>query len=1496
MKDKKNGSHRMFEGEKYLSLQDAAKLTPYSQEYLSLLARKRRIAARKLGRNWYITREAIKKYLAQQAVPLTGGIYVPPEPTASEPLPVATLANNVVVEHLTKLSDSVSSLTQQFGTGRSEPDHSRTRAWAWWALGVIAFVAPLWFWFQPNVRSYTVVFLRRMEGATTQSPVSVTNEFITLSSTSYSLTQLPGMQSFPLGAIRGSQGPKGDTGPKGEKGDRGVAGEPGTSGANLPASQTGVVTGPPGYQIGAVYPTASYPNSAGTIAAITHFGAQDFTAQTVSVTGTTTLATLIAGPTSLGVTGASSLSVSGGSSFSSVLVSSDLEVAGTASISQLSASKFTGSGLTDCAGSSQTLHWDSATGQFACGTVAAGSIQMREGEGVFSTVTSISFNAAHFDLATTASEALLSLDWANGPASRSIAQTITGAWMFTAASNQFSNTLEIGTASVSNLLVTNAGNTGMTLKSTSAIGTDGQFTILTASTSDRLDIRRGTGTLSETLLSIASSGNVGIGTTSPDSKLDVSGSILASSSDPSPLWLNRSDSGNNASIRFSNTQGSVYFGITSVEDFAVGPNADLRTSPWLTIASVSGNVGIGTLNQSSRLHVYENTTTTGVETGLTIEQAGTGDALLQYLLTGARRWVTGADNSDSDKFKFSYDTDLNDNVAMTLDTSGNVGIGTTTPAAQLEVLKAGGVAEFRAVRLSNSTSQVNANVALELSAAGNTKPAKIVAVAPGGNDQDLAFYTTDNLVQSALMYLQGNGNVGIGSTGPEQKLDVAGNILASTSGNVDLILRSSTATSDDGKFTIRSTGASDRLEIMGGTTPTNLVTVASSGNVGIGTTSPTLGRLQVVVPNVAGVNNAGLAMNGTFTNTTASTRMAAISLQGVAWNDTSAGSILNAGVDGIMALGGTAGNQSVAENWDVRVATAGDYPNYGSYNPIIIGGKYLVRTIAGFNGTIAGEVVGGLFQVQHSAGAGTISGPMAGIEISAPGYVAGGTVSGLVYGARIANQGNAAWATSYGIYLDAQSGSTANAYSIYSNGGTNYFAGNVGIGTTAPDTKLDVAGNILASTSGNVSLTLKSTSAIGTDGQFTILTASTSDRLDIRRGTGTLSETLLSIASSGNVGIGTTDISTKLEVAGTASVSKLLVDLTGTQTTFAVCHPNDGQTVSQELVDCNTPVGDYMEMYPTDTTVQEGDIVMASERVVATTNGQGTVPVLVKATDGDRMLGIISIASQAGDFNSIGHNIPAVDNPKPLALVGRVQVRVTTENGDILPGDRIALSTIPGTGAKASSAGQIIGIALEAAHIDGAVLVFVNPGYWAPSGSTDAGGLLASGSADAVFLANQDSWNWASIMDRMKFWFRALWNITVDNGIIKTVKGMFTTVELQTGATIHDSATGEPYCVSVVNGQLTTTAGECGTESTEHQAPSTDSPTPSATPNTPPSPASSSLEFSPTPLPVENPASTSASFNPTPNVSPSITPEITPEPSISVSPEPNAVISSRSGE
>lgn len=49
-----------------LSISEAAELTPYSAEYLSLRARSGKLEAVKVGRNWLTTRNAILKYVRHQ--------------------------------------------------------------------------------------------------------------------------------------------------------------------------------------------------------------------------------------------------------------------------------------------------------------------------------------------------------------------------------------------------------------------------------------------------------------------------------------------------------------------------------------------------------------------------------------------------------------------------------------------------------------------------------------------------------------------------------------------------------------------------------------------------------------------------------------------------------------------------------------------------------------------------------------------------------------------------------------------------------------------------------------------------------------------------------------------------------------------------------------------------------------------------------------------------------------------------------------------------------------------------------------------------------------------------------------------------------------------------------------------------------------------------------------------------------------------------------------
>jgi hypothetical protein len=74
----------------------------------------------------------------------------------------------------------------------------------------------------------------------------------------------------------------------------------------------------------------------------------------------------------------------------------------------------------------------------------------------------------------------------------------------------------------------------------------------------------------------------------------------------------------------------------------------------------------------------------------------------------------------------------------------------------------------------------------------------------------------------------------------------------------------------------------------------------------------------------------------------------------------------------------------------------------------------------------------------------------------------------------------------------------------------------------------------------------------------------------------------------------------------------------------------------------------------------------------------------------------------------------------PVALVGRVPLRVSLENGPIDIGDRLSVSSVPGVAARAKYAGMTVGVAMEpltelASGSFGVVTVYVNVSYWEPS-------------------------------------------------------------------------------------------------------------------------------------------------------------------------------------
>lgn len=121
---------------------------------------------------------------------------------------------------------------------------------------------------------------------------------------------------------------------------------------------------------------------------------------------------------------------------------------------------------------------------------------------------------------------------------------------------------------------------------------------------------------------------------------------------------------------------------------------DLNAGSWyirngatnVAIFEAAGdNLGVGTgiteTITDSTLHVYDNNASTDSTVGLTIEQDGTGDVILHFLLSGVKRWVMGLDNDDNDRFKISENDGLGTTTALAIDAGGRVELssGWSTP-------------------------------------------------------------------------------------------------------------------------------------------------------------------------------------------------------------------------------------------------------------------------------------------------------------------------------------------------------------------------------------------------------------------------------------------------------------------------------------------------------------------------------------------------------------------------------------------------------------------------------------------------------------------------------------------------------------------------------------------------------------------------------------------------------------------------------------------------
>ena len=164
---------------------------------------------------------------------------------------------------------------------------------------------------------------------------------------------------------------------------------------------------------------------------------------------------------------------------------------------------------------------------------------------------------------------------------------------------------------------------------------------------------------------IDSSGNVGIGTSSPTHPLVVS----RSGAGIKAFFTNTTDAdfGINLSsgiTLLTPTTGTLAFGTSSTERMRIDS---------------SGNVGIGTSSPAQALVVNRSSGNTYLEVSRATQSQG--QVALQLTGgTGGTNWIMYQDTSSNDLKFFGNSADR-----MTIDSNGNVGIGTTSPTYKVDV-------------------------------------------------------------------------------------------------------------------------------------------------------------------------------------------------------------------------------------------------------------------------------------------------------------------------------------------------------------------------------------------------------------------------------------------------------------------------------------------------------------------------------------------------------------------------------------------------------------------------------------------------------------------------------------------------------------------------------------------------------------------------------------------------------------------------------------------
>jgi hypothetical protein len=270
---------------------------------------------------------------------------------------------------------------------------------------------------------------------------------------------------------------------------------------------------------------------------------------------------------------------------------------------------------------------------------------------------------------------------------------------------------------------------------------------------------------------IDSSGNVGIGTTSPAMKLDVTGGGIKIGYQAAPTWTTDS---------FLWSESGVGL---NIDGFNLKFNTGASRNERMRIDS-SGNVGIGTNSPASILEVsatepYITISSTASQTGNALGGIRFDTADPSYGAGGYPAYITAQDiSANGSAFGLVFGTQNAER--MRINHLGNVGIGTSSPKTRLQS-SAGGVLNAPSLGSSSTNAPLyltNNDTAYGLVVGNSSAEGHVWLQAQRTDGTATAYNITLN---------EAGGNVGIGTSSPAQKLSIESSGTASSEVDISLV-------------------------------------------------------------------------------------------------------------------------------------------------------------------------------------------------------------------------------------------------------------------------------------------------------------------------------------------------------------------------------------------------------------------------------------------------------------------------------------------------------------------------------------------------------------------------------------------------------------------------------------------------------------------------------------------------------------------------------------